>query len=231
MADREERHEVEREKCHDEPEDAVRPHASDELPVGWQDQEEQDGLYADGVAAKFCRAFRQDQGLAHRPYQVVGEHQREGLERQDADAAAFAGLDPREEGQEPLESRQAHAFAHGMSPWIETSKKAPGQARPGAMRLASVRSSDRARRGARAATIALTGCDDAAGFWSSRRVSKELTSVDISRAVVATAARPETICLVREDIPLLMTILLKLWCRTRSDAGVMLNARLPAFCQ
>ena len=56
------------------------------------------------------------------------------------------------------------------------------------------------------ATTALTGWDDAP--CSSKRVSKELTSVDISRAVVATAARPETMCLMRGDIPLLMTVLL-----------------------
>ncbi|MEX2051308.1 MAG: hypothetical protein WD944_08720 [Steroidobacteraceae bacterium] len=60
-----------------------------------------------------------------------------------------------------------------------------------------------------AAVTALTG-GDALSLWYSNRVSKEPTSVDISRAVVATAAKPDTMCLMRGDIPLLMTVLLKL---------------------
>jgi hypothetical protein len=40
------------------------------------------------------------------------------------------------------------------------------------------------------------------------RGSKELTTADSSRDVVTTAARPDTMCLVRGDIPLVMFVLL-----------------------
>src|SRR5262245_39317330 len=82
-----------------------------------------------------------------------------------------------------------------------------------------------------AATIALTVWDDAAGFCRYRRESKELTSVVISRAVVATAASPETMCRMRGDIPLLMFISFNWFSKVDPMQGGMLGPLAATLCQ
>ena len=124
MPDQGERHQVEREERHDELEDAIRGGAADQLAIDWQDQDQQQRLDADGVAAKFGGAFRQDERFAHRPDQVVGHHEREGLQRQDPDAATLARLHAREERQESLDGGQALRVMHGVSPGLRLKKSA-----------------------------------------------------------------------------------------------------------
>jgi hypothetical protein len=59
----------------------------------------------------------------------------------------------------------------------------------------------------------------------------ELTTADSSRDVVATAARLDTMCLVRGDIPLVMFVLLCLLFRLIPHAGSMLGACAADICQ
>ena len=104
LAEQEENHEIGGKEGTDDLEHAARVHGAHQQAIRRNDPHQEQRLEPHGVAPELGIPFGEDERFADRADEVIGHHERGGLQQQHGNAASFTRLHFRGQGEESLES-------------------------------------------------------------------------------------------------------------------------------